>query len=73
MKPIKAYQTSDGSLFETQREAERHEMLLKKEGVVETFLDDELNLYKGHAHRAMARQTVINWELWKSKNEIIPQ
>jgi hypothetical protein len=73
MKNIVAFQTSDGTLFETQEAAERHELFLSKDSVVEAFLDSELNPYSGHAHRSMARNTVINWELWKSKNEVTPE
>jgi hypothetical protein len=71
MKPITAFQTSDGTLFATAEPAEKHEMLLSKESVVDEFLDSELNPYKGHAHRSMARNTIVSWELWRSKNEII--
>ena len=46
-------------------------MMLSKENVVDEFLDSDLNPYTGHAHRSMARNTVVNWELWKSKNEIL--
>lgn len=73
MKTVNAYKTSDGTLFETSEAAERHEMFLGKESVVEAFLDSELNAYTGHAHRAMARNTIVNWELWKSKNEIVSE
>lgn len=71
MKPIEAFQTSDGTLFSTKESAEKHEMMLAKESVVDDFLDSSLNPYTGHAHRSMARNTVVNWELWKSKNEIL--
>ena len=71
MKSITAFQTSDGTLFSTAEPAEKHEMLLSKEGVVDEFLDSELNPYKGHAHRSMARNTIVSWELWRSKNEIL--
>ena len=71
MKPVKAFQTSDGTLFSASEAAEKHEMMLSKESVVDEFLDSKLNPYTGHAHRSMARNTVVNWELWKSKNEIL--
>jgi hypothetical protein len=71
MKPVTAFETSDGMLFSTEQSAEKHEMMLSKENVVDEFLDSELNPYTGHAHRSMARNTVVNWELWKSKNEIL--
>lgn len=73
MKPISAFQTSDGTLFSTAEAAEKHEMMLTKESVVDEFLDSGLNPYTGHAHRSMARNTVVNWELWKVKNEITPK
>lgn len=71
MKSISAFQTSDGILFSTLQTAEKHEMMLAKESVVDEFLDSPLNPYTGHAHRSMARNTIVNWELWKSKNEIL--
>ena len=71
MKPITAFQASDGTLFSNAEAAEKHDMMLSKENVVDEFLDSSLNPYQGHAHRSMARSTVINWELWKSKNEIL--
>jgi len=71
MKPVEAFQTSDGMLFSTAQSAEKHEMMLSKESVVDEFLDSDLNPYTGHAHRSMARNTVVNWELWTSKNEIL--
>jgi len=71
MKPITAFQASDGTLFSAAEAAEKHEMMLSKENVVDEFLDSDLNPYTGHAHRSMARNTIVNWELWKSKNEIL--
>jgi hypothetical protein len=71
MKPITAFQASDGTLFSNAEAAEKHDMMLSKENVVDEFLDSNLNPYQGHAHRSMARSTVINWELWKSKNEVL--
>ena len=71
MKPITAFQASDGTLFSNAEAAEKHDMMLSKENVVDEFLDSSLNPYQGHAHRSMARSTIINWELWKSKNEVL--
>ena len=70
MKAINAFQTSDGNLFASEREAEKHEMSLSKRSIIEDYLDSDLNAYTGHAQRGMARVAVINWELWKVKNEI---
>ena len=70
MKPINAFQTSDGNLFASEREAEKHEMSLSKRIGIEDYLNSNLNPYTGHAHRSMARNTIANWELWKVKNEI---
>jgi hypothetical protein len=68
MKQVQAFQTSDGKLFDHSTQAERHELFLKKQMVVEEFLDSALNPYYAIAQRSIARSTIINWELWKIKN-----
>jgi len=73
MENIVAFKTSDGTLFETKEGAERHEMFLAKESVIEDFLNSKFNPYTGHAQMYIARQTIINWEMWKSRNEDIPK
>jgi hypothetical protein len=67
MEKVNAFKTSDGKLFDTPKEAEKHQMFLEKSDVVEEFLDSELNPYKG-PQRVIARNTIISWELWKVKN-----
>ena len=67
MEKIEAFKTSDGSLFDDKLKAERHELFLKKDMIVEEFLDSDLNSYTG-PQRVIARNTIINWELWKVKN-----
>ena len=67
MEKIEAFKTSDGSLFDNKLKAERHELFLKKDMIVEEFLDSDLNPYTG-PQRVIARNTIINWELWKVKN-----
>ncbi len=67
MEKIEAFKTSDGSLFDDKLKAERHELFLKKDMIVEEFLDSDLNPYSG-PQRVIARNTIINWELWKVKN-----
>ena len=71
MKPITAYQATDGTLFSLKLEAEKHEMSLSKRGVIEEYLDSTLNPYTGLAHKAMARNCIVNWELWKVTNEVL--
>jgi hypothetical protein len=68
MKTIQAFMTDDGQMFAQEEKAKLHEMFLQKKDIVEDFLNSELNPYKGNAHLTMARQTVINWELWKTQN-----
>ena len=70
MKHVYAYETSDGKLFAKELEAEKHEMSLSKRSLIEDYLDSDLNAYTGHAQRGMARLAVLNWELWKVKNEV---
>jgi hypothetical protein len=68
MKTIQAFVTSDNKLFHSEATAAEHEMFLSKKDTVEEFLDSDLNPYKGHAHKGMAKITIINWELWKAQN-----
>lgn len=72
MKQVSAYLTSDGKLFETKdlALAERHEYMLIKSDVVNSFLNSPSNNYKGVPQRAIAQNTIMNWELWKVKNGI---
>ena len=68
MKSVQAFQTSDNKLFDDHLQAERHELFLNKQVIVDEFLDGNLNPYKAMAQRSIARSTIINWELWKNKN-----
>jgi len=68
MKTIQAYITSDGELFHAEEPAAKHEMFLSKQSIIDEFLDSNLNTYKGHAQRSIAKNTIINWELWKTQN-----
>lgn len=68
MEQIQAYRSSDGTLWENKEKAERHEIFLKKDMVIEEFLNDPINPYRGLAQKTIARSTIINWEFWKNKN-----
>jgi len=68
MKTINAFQTTDGQLFSDKHAAERHELFLAGRAEIEEFLESDINPYRAVAHRAIARNTVINWSLWKAKN-----
>jgi hypothetical protein len=68
MEKIHCYKTSDGKLFEDLLEAERQELFLGKLQIVEEFLASDLNSYQAVPQRAIARSSVVNWELWKLKN-----
>lgn len=68
MKTISAFQTSDGKIFAIESAAQKHEKFLEHRNVVEEFLNSDLNQYKTITQKSIARNTVINWELWKTKN-----
>ena len=70
MKQVSAYLTSDGKLFETKELAERHEYMLVRSDIVNAFLNSVSNSYKGVPQRAIAHNTILNWELWKIQNEV---
>ena len=63
MQKIEAFRASDGTLWENKDKAERHELFLQKDMIVEEFLDNDINPYKALAQRSIARTTIINWEL----------
>ena len=67
MESISAFRTSDGALFVDEIKAEKHELFLKKHMIVDEFLDSNMSPYRG-PQRVIARNTIINWELWKVKN-----
>lgn len=68
MEKIEAFRASDGTLWDNKQKAERHELFLQKDMIVEEFLDNDINPYKALAQRSIARTTIINWELWKNQN-----
>jgi hypothetical protein len=68
MKTVTAFQTSDGEIFPDQDSAEYHEFFLKNKQMVDEFIDSDANPYQGIAHKNMARNTVMRWELWRAKN-----
>jgi len=69
MKPITAYQTSDGAIWPIQSQAEKHDVFLKSRKVFEEFLDSKDNAYTATVQRAIARNSIISWEIWKTKND----
>ena len=70
MKEISAFQTSDNQIFRDKSEAEKHEVFLSSKEVIEAFLNSVENAYTSIPQRAIARNSIINWELWKTKNAI---
>jgi hypothetical protein len=65
MKSIKAYQTDDGKIYASEDEARRHEVALSKQADIDHFLSSASNPYTATPQRSIARQSIINWELWK--------
>jgi hypothetical protein len=70
VKAISAYLTADGKLFESAEQAQRHEFMLGREDVVNEFVTSQSNNYKSIAQRAIVKNTILNWELWKIRNDI---
>ena len=69
MKQVNAFLTSDGTLFETKQTAENHQMVLDRRVLIDDFLNGPSNKYMGKPQVAIVRSTLINWELWKAKND----
>jgi hypothetical protein len=70
VKQVSAYATADGKLFESAEQAHRHEFMLAREEVVNQFITSQSNNYKSIAQRAIVKNTILNWELWKIRNDI---
>lgn len=65
MKKVNAFVTEDGKLHASEEAAKRHEMALSKHEVIDQFLSSASNQYTATPQKAIARQSIINWELWK--------
>ncbi len=70
MKQVYAFVTADGKLFESSEQAHRHEFMLAREDTVNEFVMSQNNNYKSIAQRAIVKNTILNWELWKIRNDI---
>lgn len=69
MKQIKAFVTEDGKLHPTEEAAKRHEMALSKHSLIDDFLNGPMNPYTATPQKSIARQSIINWEIWKKDAE----
>jgi hypothetical protein len=70
MKKINAFQTSDGKVFGSEKEAMLHETTLDKAHEIDLFLSSDLNPYRSIPQRVVARSSILNWELWKENNAV---
>ena len=68
MKQIKAFITEDGKIHTTEEAAKRHELALSKHSLIDEFLASGANSYTAIPQRSIARQSIINWEIWKGNN-----
>jgi hypothetical protein len=64
MKEIAAFQTSDGTVFQTKEAAEDHEFNVSHEIQIELFLSSDLNRYQSGPQRVIAKTSILNWIKW---------
>jgi hypothetical protein len=67
MKTVSAFETTDGQLFNSERAARLHQTFLNEQSSIEEFLNDKEFPYKSVPQRAIARNTITMWELWRAK------
>lgn len=67
METINVFKTKDGQLFETLMEAEHHEMFLINDDTIVRFINSDFNPYQSGPTRSIVKNSVVNWELFKSK------
>ncbi len=65
MKTIKAYQTSDGKIFESLTEAKVHEKCEKLMPEINAFMSSKDCKYNNQAHARIVINTLIAWHFWK--------
>lgn len=67
MKTVSAFETTDGKLFNSERAAKLHQAYLNEQHTIEEFLAVKDFPYKSVPQRAIARNTITMWELWKAQ------
>lgn len=67
MKQINAFVTEDGKLWASEKEAQKHEATLSKKQDIDEFLNSSDSPYEGISQRAISRQAIVCWEIWKDK------
>ena len=69
MKTITAFMTEDGRIYQSEVEAQRHEIELSKHAIIDQFLASKDNPYTSIPQKGISRQSIIGWELWKKNND----
>lgn len=67
MKQVPAFQTTDGRLFDNERDAKLHEVSLQQSDKISQFISEEDFPYKAMAQRVIARNTIVRWEEWRNR------
>ena len=67
MKIVQASASEDGTLFDNEVAAMKHDLFLKRDNFVEEFLNSEMNTYQAKTSRPVAKNTVYNWSIWLAK------
>ena len=64
MKEVKAYETSDGTIFSDHGEAILHQSNLDNAGSINAFLESDANEYKTGAARSISMKAIQSWQRW---------
>lgn len=64
---VEAYKASDGTLYDTERQCNKHETSLKWREKIDAFCMSEFCDYKSGAHRGIANKVIVGWEEFKVK------
>jgi hypothetical protein len=68
MKQVTAFETSDGKIFHSEKDAMIHEATLDKGHEIDLFLLSEFNVYRAVPQKMIARTAILNWETWKENH-----
>lgn len=70
MKKVTAFETSDGKVFHSEKEALLHETSLDMIHEIDQFLASEFNPYRAIPQKMVARSAILNWETWKENRAV---
>ena len=68
MKEVKAFVTSDGTLFGTLTAAQEHENKISLQPYIKKFLESDACEYKKGPYYMIVNKSIVAWTKWMKEN-----